>query len=487
MTSSTLLSPPSTSSPSSSATRPARHRWKVLAAGVAANAAFSVAFSGIPMTAVLMRTGYQLDNATLGLVLGLMGLGIAVSELPWGLLTDRWGDRPVLLVGLGSTALALAAMAIWVAPSAQHIPGLGLLGAGLLAVGLLGGSVNGASGRAVMTWFDAGERGLAMSIRQTAVPLGGGIGALVLPYVALHGGFAALYGLLALLCALGAVLAWAWVHEPPTAAHSPAGVADATGAPASAAPTAANATAATAATAAPGPLRDARVWRIVLGIGILCAPQFAVLSFGTVFLHDFAHAGLATITATMVATQVGAMVLRVWSGRYTDRHRNRPAYLRACSALSVALFAALALLVLLAAGTPGGGAAAAAAATAVNAGADANTNAWALRAALVVLLGLCGVCVSAWHGVAYTKLATLAGAARAGTALGMANTSVFLVCFATPFSIPHLLALQGWPLVWLAASACALVAMPLLVRGGVGVAAATADRKAAKAGVGRSA
>ena len=424
---------------------PRRHRWKVLAAGVAANAAFSVAFSGIPMTAVLMRTGYQLDNATLGLVLGLMGLGIAVSELPWGLLTDRWGDRPVLLTGLGSTAAALVAMALWAAPSAQHIPGLGWLGAGLLLVGLLGGSVNGASGRAVMTWFDAGERGLAMSIRQTAVPLGGGIGALVLPFVALHFGFAALYGLLALLCALSAAMSWAWVHEPPIAPAAtgtkPAGI---SGPPKGS-----------------GPLRDARVWRIVAGIGILCAPQFAVLSFGTVFLHDFGHAGLATITATMVFVQVGAMVMRVWSGRWTDRRRNRPAYLRACSALSVLLFAALALLVM-AAGTHA---------------ADSSV----LRMALVALLGASGVCVSAWHGVAYTELATLAGAARAGTALGMANTSVFLVCFVTPFSIPHLLALQGWPLVWLAASACALVAMPLLApRPGA------ADQKLAKTALSRS-
>ncbi|MDH6593353.1 MFS family permease [Variovorax sp. TBS-050B] len=408
---------------------PPRHRWKVLAAGVAANAAFSVAFSGIPMTAVLMRSGYQLDNATLGLVLGLMGLGIAVSELPWGLLTDRWGDRPVLLLGLGATALALAAMALWAAPVAGHIPGLGLLGGGLLLVGLLGGSVNGASGRAVMTWFAPGERGLAMSIRQTAVPLGGGIGALVLPWLALHAGFAALYGVLALLCALSAWMAWAWVHEPPPerAAQPPAA-----------------STAALAATAArTGPLRDPRVWRIVAGIGILCAPQFAVLSFGTVFLHDFGHAGLGTITAAMVAVQVGAMVMRVWSGRWTDRRGNRPAYLRACSGLSLLLFAALALL-------------------ALAAGPQAADSA-ALRIALVLLLAACGVCVSAWHGVAYTELATLAGAARAGTALGMANTSVFLVCFVTPFSIPHLLALQGWPLVWLAASACALVAMPLLV------------------------
>lgn len=433
-----------TPSPHSSSFSP-RHRWKVLAAGVAANAAFSVAFSGIPMTAVLMRTGYQLDNATLGLVLGLMGLGIAVSELPWGLLTDRWGDRPVLLTGLGSTAIALVAMALWAAPGAGHIPGLGWLGAGLLLVGLLGGSVNGASGRAVMTWFEAGERGLAMSIRQTAVPLGGGIGALVLPFVALHFGFAALYGLLALLCALSAAMSWAWVHEPPIAPRT-------------------KATAEARAMPKSGPLSDARVWRIVLGIGILCAPQFAVLSFGTVFLHDFGHAGLATITATMVFTQVGAMVMRVWSGRWTDRRRNRPAYLRACSALSVLLFAALAVLVM-AAGTH-------------------IADSLALRIALVVLLGVSGVCVSAWHGVAYTELATLAGAARAGTALGMANTSVFLVCFITPFSIPHLLALQGWPLVWLAASACALVAMPLLVpRPDTAV---TADQKVAKTALSRS-
>jgi len=196
-----------------------RHRWKVLTAGVVGNAAFSVTFSGIPMTAVLMRSGYRLDNATLGLVLGLMALGVAVSELPWGLLTDRWGDRPVLLAGLGGTGLALAALATWAAPDAQHIPGLPLLAAGLLLVGLLGGSVNGASGRAILRWFDASERGFAMSIRQTAIPLGGGIGALVLPLVAHRFGFAAMYGVLAAVCALAAGLCWAWVHEPPAASH----------------------------------------------------------------------------------------------------------------------------------------------------------------------------------------------------------------------------------------------------------------------------
>jgi predicted MFS family arabinose efflux permease len=73
------------------------HRWKVLGVGFAANASFAAAFSGIPTTAVFIRSGYQIETTDLGLALGAMGLGIALSELPWGLLTDRLGDRKVLL------------------------------------------------------------------------------------------------------------------------------------------------------------------------------------------------------------------------------------------------------------------------------------------------------------------------------------------------------------------------------------------------------
>ena len=407
--------------------QPSRHRWKVLAAGVFANAAFSVAFSGIPMTAVLMRSGYRLDNSTLGLALGLMGLGIALSELPWGLLTDRWGDRPVLLLGLVGAGGALAGMARWAAPSAGQVPAFGWLASGLVLVGLMGGSVNGASGRAIMSWFADRERGLAMSIRQTAVPLGGAIGAPLLTQLARHGGFAAVYGTLAALCLGAAALAARWIRDP---VHQPgegrmAGQAD-------------------SGDRQGGPLRDGRAWRTAAGIGILCAPQFAVLSFGTVFLHDFAGLGVGSIAAVMALVQLGAMVTRVWSGRWTDRHRNRPAYLRACCQLSIVLFAMLAVASLV--GEEGA----------------ASQPAWATALGLTALLVLGGICVSAWHGVAYTELAVLAGTRRAGTALGMANTAVFAVCFFVPLAIPHLLSTAGWALVWTAATACAGLAMSLL-------------------------
>ena len=68
------------------------------------------------------------------------------------------------------------------------------------------------------------------------------------------------------------------------------------------------------------------------------------------------------------------------------------------------------------------------------------------------------------HGVAFTELATLAGTRRAGTALAMGNTCVFLTLFLTPLAIPALLSLGAWPLVWAVASACALLALPVFPR-----------------------
>lgn len=397
------------------------HRWKVLGIGVAANASFSATFSGIPATAVVLRQGYHLSNAELGLALGLLGLGVALSELPWGLLTDRWGDRRVLLIGLGATAAWLLAMAILVVPTRSGIPDVMLLSASLLVTGLLGGSVNGSSGRAIMGWFRENERGFAMSIRQTAVPLGGGLGALVLPSLALAFGFSAVFGLLAGASALSALFAWRWLHEPPAAGHV-----------------------VSSAAAGPAPLRNIEVWRIATAIGLLCFPQVAVLTFASVFLHDFAGLGTAAISASLAAVQVGAMVMRVWSGRFTDRHGNRRQFLRSCSALSGLAFAVLWLMVMASPTVPGGQS--------------------FLIAVLPLVLIAAGISVSAWHGVAYTELATLAGAGHVGTALSLANTFVFVGFFLVPVAIPGLLHLWSWSGVWLSAAICALIAWPIFLR-----------------------
>jgi MFS family permease len=411
--------------------RAANHRWKVLGVGFAANASFSAAFSGIPTTAVLLRSDYHLGNHGLGLVLGMLGLGIAVSELPWGLLTDRWGDRRVLLLGLLSTAVALAGLALFVVPSGAHVPSLTTLALGLLLVGLLGGSVNGSSGRAVMAWFREGERGLAMSIRQTAVPAGGGLGALILPVLASKFGFASSYTVLAVACAVTAAFAWCWLHEPSQVEGRSTGAARNT----------ATAAGANTPPAKVSPLRDIGIWRVALGAGALCVPQIAVVTFGTVFLHDFSRAGLLSISVTMAAVQTGAAIARIWSGAWTDRRGNRRAYMRACCVLTAGLFAALAMMTGM-----------------------ATLHHAALTAIFALMIVLGGISASAWHGVAFTELATLAGTNRAGTALAIGNTCVFLMLFLTPLAIPPLLSIGSWPTVWAVTSVCALIALPVFPR-----------------------
>jgi MFS family permease len=295
---------------------------------------------------------------------------------------------------------------------------------GLLALGLLGGSVNGSSGRAVMAWFAPHERGLAMSIRQTAVPAGGGLGALVLPALAEHAGFSAVFGALAALCVVSVVLTIVWLHEPEGGSDSahvsqqPDGQGE----------------------LAVSPLRRLPVWRMVTGIGMLCIPQVAVLSFASIFLHDVGHAGTLAVSATLVAVQGGAAFMRVWGGRWTDRHGNRRAWLLGCAALTVALFAVLAVL------------------TSVMLVVRHTNPAFVVLLAVLLVLG--GIAASAWHGVAFTELATLAGHGRVGTALAMGNTGAFIAFWVAPSAIPLLLSWFAWPAVWLAVALCAALAWP---------------------------
>ncbi|MFI7703659.1 MFS transporter [Nonomuraea sp. NPDC049480] len=402
----------------------ARHRWVVLAVGVGAQGSFSAMFSGIPVTGIAMRSGYHLSTGELGLVLACLGLGVAVSDIVWGLLTDRFGDRRILLVGLTSTGALLALMAAAFTPGDGA--GVVALAACLLAAGALGGSVNGASGRAIMTWFADGERGLAMSIRQTAIPAGGAVGVALLPWLAGSYGFHAVYAALAALCLLAAAATWRWLHEP---TMHPARAAD----DATAAADATAGTEAAAVTKAAGrsPLLRWDMWRVALASALLTVPQFAVLSFTAIFLHDVKGEGAALASATVVIAQIGGGAARIWTGRRTDRRGNRRTYLRGIGALTGVAMAAAAVLT--AAPTP----------------------------VAVTALALGGLLANSWHGVAYTEIAAMAGAARAGTALGLEGTTVFAATFLTPLLIPVVLAAASWEAVWMLAAVAALLAVPL--------------------------
>src|SRR3954454_16698651 len=127
-----------------------------------------------------LRDDFHLSLGQSGVLLSGSLVGSVVSLIPWGLATDQVGERWVLLAGLGGCGVALLGAA-----TTHTFEALFLL---LVLAGFLGASVQSASGRAVMAWFPGSQRGLALGIRQTAIPISGFAASLALPPVVHAGG-----------------------------------------------------------------------------------------------------------------------------------------------------------------------------------------------------------------------------------------------------------------------------------------------------------
>src|SRR5688500_13580444 len=230
---------------------------------------------GMPSLGPVFRDEFGLSVGEVGFVFASLALGMTVALIPWGALADRTGERPVLGGGLALTAggLVLAATS----------DSFGLLLVGLFLTGVFGASATGASGRAIMGWFGRKERGLVLGIRQTAIPVGGALAALGLPAIALaaslEAALLALAGFTVFAALTGAIL----MRDPPPS-ESPAGFNP------------------------PPPTRDARLWRLGLGSGLLVMAQAAVIGFVVLFLHDDRGMSVSNAALVLAAIQLTSAV-----------------------------------------------------------------------------------------------------------------------------------------------------------------------------------
>lgn len=373
-----------------------RYRWLVLAAGTAAQTSYSAVLIGLPVIGPALRDHYGLSLVEVGVVFDSVWIGGMLTLLPWGLLADRVGERFVLSSGLVLCAGALV--------GAAFAPGFWILFALLGLAGAAGASVNAASGRAVMIWFPAAERGLALGVRQTAIPLGGLVAALVLPALSLRAAFLVLAGL-----SIGGAVFGALIIREREAADDvlePRGLG--------------------------ATLRDARLWRLCLGSSFYLVAQLAITGFVVLFLHDergFSRGGAAGVLA---GVQVLAAALRIGGGRWSDLVGSRLRPLRLVGlASSVTLVVVVALL---------------SAAT------------WLLVAAFV----LAGGFAMAWNGLSFTAAAELAGRARSGAALGMQQTALAAAGAIVPPAFAAVVAASSWRVGFAVAAAFPLAGVQLL-------------------------
>jgi sugar phosphate permease len=333
---------------------------------------------GIPAIAPAIRAHYDLSLPQLGVVLAAEWVGTLFTLLPWGLLADRIGERRVLGVGLAGCGLLLIA-----AGFAPNVATLTLL---VGAAGAAGAATNSASGRAVMHWFDADERGLALGIRQSAVPVGGIVAALVLPAL---GGVRGPFAFMGAFCLAGALAGFLLVRDRHVeeAVHGED---------------------------VPWTLRDRRLWRLCFGSGIYLFAQVAVMSYVVLFLHDARHWSNASAALVLAAVQVLALALRIGVGRWSDVLGARLPPLRQ---LCVASFATLALAAVVLHG-PG--------------------------VVLVPLLVVAGGFGMAWNGLAFTAAAELAGPGRSGAAIGFQQTVLSALGIAAPIAFAAVVSADSW-------------------------------------------
>ena len=152
----------------------ATNRWIYLLLLSFIRVAMGVQFQSVGAAGPAIRDDLGLDYAALGAIAGsYLGLG-AFLALPAGWLSARFGDRRILLCGLG--LMVLGGIGLGVSPNF----GIALccrLGSGVGAVML-----NIVVSKLVMDRFGDASLGTAMGVLLGAWPLGIGVGSIVLPY-----------------------------------------------------------------------------------------------------------------------------------------------------------------------------------------------------------------------------------------------------------------------------------------------------------------
>lgn len=367
----------------------------MLAVSTGALTASCALLYGLPFLVPTFRAeGLSLSQA--GALAAAPSLGLVATLVLWGAFADRYGERLAMWLGLGLMALAGLGAAL---ASAMPVRGLALV-----LAGAAGGSVNSASGRLIMGWFDVSERGLAMGIRQMGQPLGVATAALLLPPLTQHGGIRSALLVLSALSAALAVLVRFVAADPPGRRHSAARSADA--------PRAAS------------PYRSSwTLVRVHASSALLVVPQFATATFSAIYL--VAERGWSAQSAGRVlalVALVGALG-RLASGRWSDRVGSRLAPMRQIAVASMLAMLAVALTI------------------------------WLRTPYALLALAAASVISVADNGLGFTATAELAGTAWSGRALGLQNTGQNLAAFGTGAVVGALAGYYGYAVAF---ACCAL-------------------------------
>ncbi len=164
---------------------------------------------GIPSIAPLIRDDLALSVAEAGSFISAYYIGPSLMSLPAGWMADRWGVLPSMVLGQVLIAVGLVAVG-----GSHAFP---LMAACMVVSGAGYGILNPTTTKAGMAWFPPRQRATVVGLKQVGLPLGGALGALTMPPLALAFGWRTAVVLPAALVAVLALVTWLLYREPPTA------------------------------------------------------------------------------------------------------------------------------------------------------------------------------------------------------------------------------------------------------------------------------
>lgn len=339
-------------------------RFKILALILAAQTVANIGPLGIPAIASVIRSDLGLTLTQAGSFLSAYYVGPVLMSLPAGTLADRWGVKPMLV--LGQVVIALGLVAVATAGS------YGVLIVLMIVAGFGYGMLNPTSTKAVMGWSPPRQRATVVGLKQVGLPFGGMLGAALLPALALAFGWRLAVAVSAALIALGAVASLAIYRDAPD--YVPATKTPGERGPVSAV------------------LRNRDLWLVALSTLVFAAMQTVWMAFLALYLQGVVGLTLLGASRYLALAQFGGMTGRVVFGVLSDRtfggRRRTP----------LAIAGTGSALCSLAIAFTGSGASAL----------------W--LTALALVFGFFGI---GWNGVQHTLMAELASPRAAGTAVGL--------------------------------------------------------------------
>ena len=342
-------------------------RWTILGLIFVSHVIGAAAQYGINTLAPFYKDEMGLSRAQVGLFFSAFYLAMTGTSFGTGWLADRLGVRRTTCLGHVGVGVCSAAAALAPSFEAAWISFF-LAGAGY-------SFLNPASSIGVMTWFHRDERATAMGIKQTGVPSGGVLAAILAPSLVLLIGWRGSLAALGILnFAFGFLFALLW-REP---SHSPND--------------------ADSIKKNGETLPSLNIWALLpvsCATAIYLIGQMALITYVPLYLKDLMGYSAYWASQALALTQAGAMVGRVGWGVASDRlfGGRRKIVLILIGLLSVLLLGGLSFM-------------------------DQETP----YLVVMPVLFLAGVSLVGYQGVSYALIGEISGKARTGAGLGMMIT-----------------------------------------------------------------